>query len=119
MLGLMKDARMVLTDSGGIQEETTALGIPCVTMRESTERPVTVTEGTNTIVGSDPDKIRACFRDVMTNGGKQGKFPVCGMARRPSALLNISASGPTVRISDTGSQCHDRGRGGLFSGLCF
>ena len=75
MLGLMKDARLVLTDSGGIQEETTALGIPCVTMRESTERPVTVTEGTNTIVGSDPEKIRASFRDVMLSGGKQGQIP--------------------------------------------
>ena len=58
-LGLMMDARFVLTDSGGIQEETTALGIPCLTLRENTERPVTVTLGTNAVVGTHPDRIRA------------------------------------------------------------
>ena len=75
MLGLMKDASVVLTDSGGIQEETTALGVPCLTLRENTERPVTVSEGTNTIVGSDPDKIALCFTDVMETGGKVGRVP--------------------------------------------
>ena len=58
-LSLMSGARVVLTDSGGIQEETTVLGIPCVTLRENTERPITVEMGTNTIVGSDPAKIVA------------------------------------------------------------
>ena len=53
----MSRARLVLTDSGGIQEETTALGVPCLTLRENTERPVTVTEGTNELVGQDPTKI--------------------------------------------------------------
>ena len=53
MVGLMRDATLVLTDSGGIQEETTALGIPCLTMRSNTERPITVDEGTNTLVGSE------------------------------------------------------------------
>ncbi|AKH19718.1 non-hydrolyzing UDP-N-acetylglucosamine 2-epimerase [Sedimenticola thiotaurini] len=75
MLGLMKQARLVLTDSGGIQEETTALGVPCITLRENTERPITVDEGTNTIVGIDPQKIRACFDDVLANGGKRGRVP--------------------------------------------
>ncbi len=75
MLGLMAHARLVLTDSGGIQEETTALGIPCITLRESTERPVTVEEGTNTIVGSNPVKILACFDDLLANGGKAGRVP--------------------------------------------
>jgi UDP-N-acetylglucosamine 2-epimerase (non-hydrolysing) len=56
-LRLYSGARLVLTDSGGIQEETTALGIPCLTLRENTERPVTVEMGTNTIVGTDPEKI--------------------------------------------------------------
>jgi len=56
-LGLYGGAQLVLTDSGGIQEETTVLGIPCLTLRENTERPVTVTMGTNTIVGTDPEKI--------------------------------------------------------------
>ena len=75
MLGLMRDATLVLTDSGGIQEETTALGVPCLTLRENTERPITIDEGTNTLVGPDPDAIRAAFRDVMQNGGKAGRIP--------------------------------------------
>jgi len=56
-LALLSQARLALTDSGGIQEETTVLGIPCLTMRENTERPVTVTHGTNVIVGRDPQRI--------------------------------------------------------------
>jgi UDP-N-acetylglucosamine 2-epimerase (non-hydrolysing) len=75
MLALMMAARVVLTDSGGIQEETTALGVPCITLRESTERPITVTDGTNTIVGTDPDRIWACFADVLATGGKRGRIP--------------------------------------------
>jgi len=75
MLGLMKDARVVLTDSGGIQEETTALGVPCITLRENTERPITVEEGTNTITGTDPEKIWRAFREVMETGGKRGRVP--------------------------------------------
>lgn len=75
MLGLMKDARVVLTDSGGIQEETTALGVPCITLRNNTERPITVDEGTNSIVGQDPIKILAAFDEIMRNGGKAGRVP--------------------------------------------
>jgi len=75
LLGLMEAARVVLTDSGGIQEETTALGVPCITLRENTERPITVTQGTNTIVGSDPQRIMAAFRDVLKTGGKAGRVP--------------------------------------------
>ena len=75
MLGVMAAARLVLTDSGGIQEETTALGIPCVTLRENTERPVTVDEGTNTIVGQDPGRIVAAVDDILDNGGKAGRVP--------------------------------------------
>jgi UDP-N-acetylglucosamine 2-epimerase (non-hydrolysing) len=56
-VGLMASSRLVLTDSGGLQEETTALGIPCLTLREQTERPITVTQGTNRIVGTSPDRI--------------------------------------------------------------
>jgi UDP-N-acetylglucosamine 2-epimerase (non-hydrolysing) len=57
-LQLYSNARLVLTDSGGIQEETTALGIPCITLRANTERPITVSEGTNRIAGNDPDTVR-------------------------------------------------------------
>lgn len=64
-LALTSQARVVLTDSGGIQEETTALGVPCLTLRENTERPVTVTEGTNRLVGQDPARILAAFEETM------------------------------------------------------
>lgn len=64
-LQLMNNARMVLTDSGGIQEETTVLGVPCLTMRENTERPVTISQGTNVLVGNDPEKIRAAALAVL------------------------------------------------------
>jgi len=67
MLGLMKGARVVLTDSGGLQEETTALGIPCLTLRENTERPITITEGTNILVGTDTLSIAKELGRVMTH----------------------------------------------------
>ncbi len=75
MLGLMAKARLVLTDSGGIQEETTALGVPCITLRENTERPITVEQGTNTVVGSDSVRILAAVADVLSRGGKAGRIP--------------------------------------------
>ena len=71
----MSKSKLVLTDSGGLQEETTALGIPCITLRENTERPVTVTEGTNTIVGCDPELIKSTAIDVLESGGKSGRIP--------------------------------------------
>ncbi len=74
-IALMSKSKLVLTDSGGLQEETTALGIPCLTLRENTERPVTVTEGTNTIVGADPDLIFKSANDVLDTGGKSGRIP--------------------------------------------
>jgi UDP-N-acetylglucosamine 2-epimerase (non-hydrolysing) len=69
-LGLMAKARLVLTDSGGIQEETTALGIPCITLRDNTERPVTVIKGTNQLVGSSREEIvRAALKAWSRKGG--------------------------------------------------
>lgn len=75
MLGLTAGARLVLTDSGGLQEETTALGVPCLTLRQNTERPVTLELGTNTLVGNAREAILAAFREVMTGGGKAGRVP--------------------------------------------
>jgi UDP-N-acetylglucosamine 2-epimerase (non-hydrolysing) len=75
MLGLMQAARLVLTDSGGIQEETTALGVPCVTLRENTERPITVEQGTNTVVGSSPAHMLAAVDEILRTGGKAGRVP--------------------------------------------
>jgi len=75
MLGLMAGATLVLTDSGGIQEETTALGVPCLTIRENTERPITVEQGTNTLVGVAPEAIVTAARSVLESGGKRGRVP--------------------------------------------
>ena len=75
MLGLVAHAQVVLTDSGGLQEETTALGVPCITLRENTERPITVTQGTNTVVGSDASLIMNAVTDVLATGGKRGRIP--------------------------------------------
>ncbi len=67
-LFLWKDARLVMTDSGGMQEETTALGIPCLTLRENTERPITVEIGTNTLAGNKKEDILHCYREIIKNG---------------------------------------------------
>jgi UDP-N-acetylglucosamine 2-epimerase (non-hydrolysing) len=75
MLGLMKSATLVLTDSGGLQEETTALGVPCLTLRENTERPITVEQGTNTLVGRDVQAIRDGVAQVLQGRGKSGRVP--------------------------------------------
>lgn len=75
MLGLLAGATMVLTDSGGLQEETTALGVPCLTMRENTERPITVDEGTNTMVGRNVQAIRDGVSEILAGRGKQGRVP--------------------------------------------
>jgi UDP-N-acetylglucosamine 2-epimerase (non-hydrolysing) len=75
LLVLMKHAKMVLTDSGGLQEETTALGVPCITLRENTERPATVDEGTNTIVGTSDELIQKTVQNILKSGGKSGCVP--------------------------------------------
>jgi UDP-N-acetylglucosamine 2-epimerase (non-hydrolysing) len=74
-LGLMAKAKMVLTDSGGIQEETTALGVPCITLRENTERPITVTQGTNTVVGTDAARILVAVKEILETGSKARRIP--------------------------------------------
>jgi UDP-N-acetylglucosamine 2-epimerase (non-hydrolysing) len=74
-LNLWKDATLVLTDSGGLQEETTALGIPCLTLRNNTERPITVEEGSNTLVGVDPATIISEAHAILQGRGKAGKRP--------------------------------------------
>ena len=74
-LFLWKDALCVLTDSGGLQEETTALGIPCLTLRENTERPITVEIGSNTIIGGDLEKLPRLVKDIEEGRYKKGKIP--------------------------------------------
>ncbi len=72
---LMLHSRIVLTDSGGIQEETTVLGIPCLTIRENTERPITIDIGTNRLVGTNPDRILTEGRNALQAGTSSGKIP--------------------------------------------
>ncbi len=74
-LHLTKDADLVITDSGGIQEETTFLNIPCVTLRENTERPVTVDIGSNYLIGTDPDKILRTVNLILSGRGKTATIP--------------------------------------------
>ena len=74
-LALQKHATVVITDSGGIQEETTCLGVPCLTLRENTERPVTVNMGTNLLIGSDMDRLRREVVAILNGQGKQGQIP--------------------------------------------
>ena len=74
-LNLMSGARLVLTDSGGLQEETTILGIPCLTIRENTERPVTISEGTNELVGTDPARIREAADKILAGNWKIPRVP--------------------------------------------
>jgi UDP-N-acetylglucosamine 2-epimerase (non-hydrolysing) len=89
-LRLMATASVVLTDSGGIQEETTILNVPCLTLRVNTERPVTVELGTNQIVGQDPEQIVAAYRRVMDGGAVKGSVPPLwdgGAAERIAEIL--------------------------------
>jgi len=88
-LCLMSQSKLVLTDSGGIQEETTVLGIPCLTLRENTERLVTVTEGTNTLVGSDPDRIIDEAMKVLNGCGKVGRVPKLWDGRASERIVTI------------------------------
>ena len=74
-LALQSRATVVITDSGGIQEETTYLGVPCLTLRENTERPVTVSLGTNVLVGRDPGKLRSEVSRVLAGQAKKGTIP--------------------------------------------
>ena len=88
-LYLWKDATFVLTDSGGLQEETTALGIPCFTIRENTERPVTVEEGTNTLVGATREGILEAYRDFRAGKLKKGRVPELWDGHAAERILDI------------------------------
>ena len=78
-----------MTDSGGLQEETTALGIPCLTLRENTERPVTIDEGSNILAGVTTESILAAFDDFKKNGGRKGKVPELWDGRASERIVEI------------------------------
>jgi UDP-N-acetylglucosamine 2-epimerase (non-hydrolysing) len=88
-LKCMDNARYVLTDSGGIQEETTALGVPCITARQNTERPVTVTEGTNVLAGQDPERILAEANRAIDGQVKAGRRPELWDGRAARRIVNV------------------------------
>jgi len=90
-LGLQKNATLVITDSGGIQEETTFLGVPCLTMRENTERPVTVTVGTNVLVGRDFGRLKTEFRKILAGQARQGASPPLWDGRASERIAGILA----------------------------
>jgi UDP-N-acetylglucosamine 2-epimerase (non-hydrolysing) len=91
-LNLWKDAAVVLTDSGGLQEETTALGVPCITVRENTERPITVDEGSNVLAGTDPVRIVAEVRKVLRGQGKQGGRPHLWDGKAAERIVEVLAA---------------------------
>ncbi|MFQ5329038.1 MAG: non-hydrolyzing UDP-N-acetylglucosamine 2-epimerase [Thermodesulfobacteriota bacterium] len=88
-LHLMENASLLLTDSGGIQEETTILGVPCITMRENTERPVTVTEGTNVLVGMEREVIVREALNCLNGKGKKGRVPELWDGRASERIVKI------------------------------
>jgi UDP-N-acetylglucosamine 2-epimerase (non-hydrolysing) len=90
-LKLNSEAMLILTDSGGLQEESTALGVACLTLRENTERPVTVTDGTNTVVGTDPKKILEEAAKVFAGKGKQGRIPALWDGRASERIAELYA----------------------------
>jgi UDP-N-acetylglucosamine 2-epimerase (non-hydrolysing) len=88
-LNLWKDAAVTLTDSGGLQEETTALGVPCVTLRENTERPITVDQGTNVLAGTDPARIHEAVASVLRGEGKRGRRPELWDGRAAERIVEV------------------------------
>jgi UDP-N-acetylglucosamine 2-epimerase (non-hydrolysing) len=88
-LHLMEEATFVLTDSGGIQEETTVLGVPCLTLRENTERPITVEEGTNTLVGTDPERILSSASEILAGRSKRGRSPALWDGQAADRIVSI------------------------------
>jgi len=88
-LALTSKAKVIVTDSGGLQEESTALGIPCLTMRPNTERPSTVSQGTSTLVGSDPEKLRSNLRAVVNGTYKRGECPALWDGKAAERIAGI------------------------------
>ena len=91
-LALMDGARVVFTDSGGIQEETTVLGVPCLTFRDNTERPITVAEGTNRVIGTDAARVPAAIDAILNNGVATHRVPELWDGRAAERIVSILLS---------------------------
>jgi UDP-N-acetylglucosamine 2-epimerase (non-hydrolysing) len=98
---LVSGARVVLTDSGGIQEETTAMGVPCLTLRENTERPVTISHGTNRLVGVNPDKILQAAREALDSPVAPPPPPPLWDGMAAQRIVNILLQRPELAGSTT------------------
>jgi len=85
----MTSARVVLTDSGGIQEETTILKVPCLTLRKNTERPITAEIGSNQIVGTDPDRIIKTYRQAIGANWREPQTPPLWDGRAAKRIVKI------------------------------
>ncbi len=107
-IALEASARLVLTDSGGVQEETTVLGVPCLTLRDSTERPVTITEGTNRLVGRDPDRIVGAAREVLAAPLAPPRRPALWDGQAGRRIATALADGHDARSRRTASCRRDR-----------
>ena len=92
-LNLEMNAKLVLTDSGGIQEETTVLNIPCLTLRNTTERPITITQGTNTLVWNDTEKIITEAFKIVDGNAKKGSCPELWDGKAAERIVAVLASG--------------------------
>ncbi|HTQ60823.1 MAG TPA: UDP-N-acetylglucosamine 2-epimerase (non-hydrolyzing) [Candidatus Solibacter sp.] len=95
-LCLLSKSTLVLTDSGGIQEETTALGVPCLTLRENTERPITISEGTNQLIGTDPAKIIVAAQQILAGKGKPGRIPPYWDGHAAERIVQVLLQNPPV-----------------------
>ena len=93
-LALQKRAEVVITDSGGIQEETTYLGVPCLTVRENTERPITISMGTNVLVGRDPAKLRSELAKILSGSAKKGSVPPLWDGRAGERIAEVLVGNP-------------------------
>jgi len=109
-LALQSRAALVITDSGGIQEETTFLGIPCLTVRENTERPITITQGTNQLVGRDLQRLRAAASEVLSRDLRSGKEKEKGKEKVTSHVPPLWDGHAAERIAQI--IVRDRGHGG-------
>jgi UDP-N-acetylglucosamine 2-epimerase (non-hydrolysing) len=91
-VSLLRNAAFVVTDSGGIQEETTALGVPCLTLRENTERPATVDDGTNVLVGHDTERLVVEVEAILAGRGKRGLVPALWDGRAAERIVAVLVS---------------------------
>lgn len=100
-LNLMSHARVVLTDSGGIQEETTVLGVPCLTIRENTERPATIEQGTNRLAGTDPARVIEALDEVLRTKARDRRVPELWDGKASSRIVDVISRVVEQRTSDS------------------